>query len=283
MQYKIEPFVRFSGVLNMYPNGQSVGCDHRLFYCLSGSGEIVTDGISNKITAGTVIYWRGGTVYSYHPDEASPFVLEGVNFDFFNPQHENAVPIPPVEPKMFNPDWVRENPDFADGMFFKPVCIKNAFGFRELFDCIDREFSRKKLCYAEYCSAKLSEILIMLIRSMKTSNSEPSSKLVDDVLMYISNHLRDDLSNTEIGAHFGYHANYINRLVVQNTGKSLHSYTIDCRVNKAVQLLQDTDMSISQVAESTGFYDLSGFSKTFRRVVGVSPCEFRKCAPGLMK
>jgi len=60
------------------------------------------------------------------------------------------------------------------------------------------------------------------------------------------------------------------------TGKTPFSYLIGYRVERAAILLSNTEMSITEVAYSSGFNDLSYFIKTFKKTKGVSPGQFRK-------
>jgi transcriptional regulator GlxA family with amidase domain len=52
-------------------------------------------------------------------------------------------------------------------------------------------------------------------------------------------------------------------------------YLIQLRVEKARQLLETNAKSIQQIAEATGYNDMSNFIRAFRRVAGVTPAEFR--------
>lgn len=276
MIYGICPFVRFSRIQNSFPLHTSVGYDHRLFYCLSGSGEIDIGDTAYAIAPGSVIYWRSGLAYKFRPSDTEPFILEGFNFDFFNPDREHPLPIAPTDADGFCPQDVREYPDFADGTFTDPIVIDNAFRFKDMFDSVENEFSHKKLYYDDCCQAGISLILTEIKRSVDTETSEYKSDRIDEILNYIKDHLDRDLSNGSVGKQFGYHANYINRLVVKSTGVSLHQYVIGCRINKAMQLLHDTDEGIAQIAVMTGFSDPSAFSKAFYKHLGMSPGCFRK-------
>ncbi len=278
MHLDICPFVRFSRVQQNYPKGDNIGLDHRLFYCLSGSGVIRINNIDYNITQGAVLFWRAGTVYSYIPNEKDPFEFIGINFDFNNPDFENATPIPPATIEKFSLDNIVESVFTVEEIFNDTVFIKNGFMLRSIFENINREFTQKRLYYNDYCSVEMVKLIIELYRYIKTNNLKSNVALVDSVLNYIERHLQDDLSNSNIGYHFGYHANYINRLIVNSTGKSLHRYVIECRINKAIELLHDTELSVGDISELVGFYDIAGFSKTFRKIVGVSPSEFQKSA-----
>ena len=60
------------------------------------------------------------------------------------------------------------------------------------------------------------------------------------------------------------------------TGLSPKKYQMRARLVRAGRLLRDTDLPVSQVAEQTGFGSLFSFSHRFRKMLGVSPSEYRK-------
>ena len=72
--------------------------------------------------------------------------------------------------------------------------------------------------------------------------------------------------------------NYFGWQFKRATGLPPHQYVILRRVDRAKQLLQGGDLSLAEVAAGAGFADQSKFSHTFKRVVGVSPRQFRRSA-----
>ena len=62
----------------------------------------------------------------------------------------------------------------------------------------------------------------------------------------------------------------------RHTGKTPKQVVIEVRVNKAKELLIQTRLKVCEIATSTGFSDLSHFSKTFGRNVGMTPICYRK-------
>jgi AraC family transcriptional regulator len=64
----------------------------------------------------------------------------------------------------------------------------------------------------------------------------------------------------------------------QVTGESPHAYVVRRRVEKAKELLQRKEESLSDIALSCGFSSQSHFSARFKKLVGVTPKQFQKCA-----
>lgn len=71
------------------------------------------------------------------------------------------------------------------------------------------------------------------------------------------------------------------RLFRRETGIAFHDYVHELRVRYAKALLADRQLTVTEVAYRVGFNDLSHFDRTFRRLVGASPTEYRaslRCA-----
>ncbi len=60
------------------------------------------------------------------------------------------------------------------------------------------------------------------------------------------------------------------------TGASVMEYLQSCRISNAKQMLAETDCSIGEIVEKCGFSDNSNFSRTFKKLTGLSPSNFRK-------
>ena len=96
------------------------------------------------------------------------------------------------------------------------------------------------------------------------------------VLEYIEQHLDASPTLAEIAAVTGLSSYHFARQFKAATGLPPHQYLITRRVERAKNLLRTaTDLSLTEVAARGGFYDQSQFSYHFKRVVGVTPSQFR--------
>jgi len=98
------------------------------------------------------------------------------------------------------------------------------------------------------------------------------------VVEYIEDHLDDGLSLEQMAATAHLSVYHFARQFRAATGLPPHQYVISRRVERAKQLLQEGDLSLAVVAAAAGFADQSKLSHTFKRVVGVSPRQFRRSA-----
>lgn len=68
----------------------------------------------------------------------------------------------------------------------------------------------------------------------------------------------------------------LRKLFKQRIGVSPHKYLITKRINEAQSMLHDPNLTISEIADMLGFYDSYAFSNQFKKIVGVSPKNFRE-------
>jgi transcriptional regulator GlxA family with amidase domain len=92
---------------------------------------------------------------------------------------------------------------------------------------------------------------------------------------YIHAHLSEDLKTLDIAGSLGMSQYHFSRLFKQSTGMTVHGYVIEQRVNKAMQLLRETDLSILAIADRCCFANPSHLARCFRKSTGLSPSQYR--------
>jgi AraC-like DNA-binding protein/ligand-binding sensor protein len=86
---------------------------------------------------------------------------------------------------------------------------------------------------------------------------------------------REELSLGEIARQVNVSAGYFSELFKEATGLNFVDYVTRLRVEKAKNLLQNPRLRVSEIAFDVGFQSLSQFNRSFRRIVGSSPKDFR--------
>ena len=79
-----------------------------------------------------------------------------------------------------------------------------------------------------------------------------------------------------VGREAGFSTTYFSSLFKKETGRNFLEYLSQIRMEKAKELLKDTNLSIAMVCEKVGYSDLKHFTKSFRTATGVKPNEYRK-------
>ncbi|MBC1406079.1 helix-turn-helix transcriptional regulator, partial [Listeria welshimeri] len=84
------------------------------------------------------------------------------------------------------------------------------------------------------------------------------------------------LSLKEIAGRIHMNTMYLGQLFKKETNKSFSQYLHQYRIKQAQSFLVDTAMTISEVAERTGYTSAGYFYKSFKKICGISPKEFRE-------
>lgn len=104
----------------------------------------------------------------------------------------------------------------------------------------------------------------------------PNIEVVQDVISFLVNHYKQKLELQHIANHVGLSPYYLERLFKEETRETPRSYLEKIRIDKAVYLLKNTDLTNLEICYETGFQSPSNFYKIFRCLQNCSPSEYRK-------
>ena len=134
-------------------------------------------------------------------------------------------------------------------------------------------FSAESDAASARCCSVFKRILIRLCE-LDDDGALPY-RMVEALDDYIRENAGEDLSNTEIGAVFGYHPFYVSQMLKKKRGITLKQYIIAFRLRMARDMLLHTDKTIIEIAELCAFTDSSYFTKAFKAQYGTTPKAFR--------
>lgn len=97
-----------------------------------------------------------------------------------------------------------------------------------------------------------------------------------DMLRYIHKHYHEKFSIADIASHVGVSEKECIRSFKNTFHQTPMDYLIHYRIEQAKRLLAETDEPVTDIAFMTGFQSSAYFTKTFRKLTGVTPTEFRK-------
>ena len=95
---------------------------------------------------------------------------------------------------------------------------------------------------------------------------------------FIAENFLDDIDSVDIAAAADIHPKYAMSVFRKTTGMTLNEYVNLLRLSYAQALLMKDDANVINVAMDSGFGSLSAFNKSFRKLAGMSPSDFRKVA-----
>lgn len=103
------------------------------------------------------------------------------------------------------------------------------------------------------------------------------SSCIREVIHFVQENYSDyNLSINQIADKVYLSPNYLNASFKKEMNKTLKQYIIDCRVERAKEMLRERKYKIKDIASECGFADSGYFTKAFRKEVGMTPIEYRE-------
>jgi AraC-like DNA-binding protein len=109
--------------------------------------------------------------------------------------------------------------------------------------------------------------------TLQSSNTEPEG--VGKAREFIREHHREHLALTDVAHAVNMSTFYFCKMFKKTTGLSFTDYLAHLRIEKAKEMLAKPNVRISEVAFDVGFQSLAHFNRTFRRLLGESPSQYR--------
>lgn len=269
---EINPFVRFAKSISYKNTASEVNVfDSRIFFVASGNAEITIDGNRFALSEGSLFYCASGSCYTILSDGCTINVL---NFDLTQARCDVKM-MSPYRIDSKGPIYSREVTLLDGGSLNSYIYIKDGDLLGSRVRDIIAEYGKEQPFFLEKCSAVLKELLIDIYRSESLIKS-PALKTIEKISSYIQQNLGKKITNAELAYIAGYHEYHLNRIFLKHTGKTVHRYIIDARIDKAKQLLVTTDFTLSQIAESTGFNGCTHLCARFKSQLGISPSHYRE-------
>ncbi len=141
------------------------------------------------------------------------------------------------------------------------------------------EIDEKKRYYGEILK-ELSRTALMYIIRVILADEHPINPYYTDntlniALQYIDDNLSGDLSLDTIAENCFVSKYYLSHLFAGYKNMSIGRYVLECKINRAKELLAETDKKVSEIGEAVGFNESSYFCKVFKKETGCTPIEYR--------
>ena len=129
-------------------------------------------------------------------------------------------------------------------------------------------------------AAHLRLLLTELHRQMVTCAQATSSEAISDSLRWMRNNLNRTVTLPELASAAGLSIPHYSCIFKLETGFSPIEHFVRLRIQRACQLLDLTSLRVGEIAVEVGWNDPYYFSRTFRRIIGKSPRDYRQVAKG---
>ncbi len=276
---ELDPYVRFSKTMILPPDFSSTdihACDNRIVYVYSGTVKVKMNDHTYTGARGSLFLYPPSAKYSIINTSDTDAKIMSVNFDYIAKSENPLSPIPTVPDSLWRCTDAVEQLDFVDApQFNEPIHLENMHALEPIFAELTTEYNDCKPYNMQIRGLLMHHVLFLILRQLSYGSRQKKQSLAEKVIDYIQDNYSSDLSNEAIGKHFNYHPNYINRIIQKHTGQSLHQYVLSCRVVKALEMLQTSGLSVTEVAYKVGFSSIKHFSQTFKSIYGYSPIHFK--------
>jgi AraC-like DNA-binding protein len=180
-----------------------------------------------------------------------------------------------------------DDSDFShlgDG-FRSALCLSTGGCFREIQRILARirqEFQDQRRGYELLVKALLVELFVTLGRlvdapSWNEEDGEDSTEhRVEIVRSFLEEHYSEKVRLPDLARLACLQQQYLCRVFKRQVGTTIFDYLNHVRIRQACELLNQTGDSVTGISLRTGFNDLSHFIRTFRKVVGLAPSQYRK-------
>lgn len=132
-------------------------------------------------------------------------------------------------------------------------------------------------------TARFILLLVELVRlrrkhpgSGRAATEPRTGEKLAELLMLLAEHPERDFSRRDLAERLCVSESTLQRIFRVRTGFSPHEYLTRLRLKKAATLLLESELTVGEVANETGFADSNYFCRSFRRYAKLSPLEFRK-------
>ncbi len=241
---------------------------HVIAYGLSGSssGERWLDGKLRRETRrqGEIAIIPAGLCHRCNWDASAQFMILAIE----------AALLKQVGQDWVNPDRIELVPRF---MTEQDVLIQG------IFAALRDELESGQIGGHLLIDSLKTTLAIHLLRKYCTTQPKLSSHVgglsqakLQQVTMYIHEHLHQEVKLIELAAIAQISPHHFLRLFKRRMGVTPHQYILQCRIEKAKDLLQHSQLSIADIATRVGFCDQSHLTRCFKRMVGVTPRQLLK-------
>ncbi|MEC0093333.1 response regulator transcription factor [Paenibacillus macquariensis] len=136
----------------------------------------------------------------------------------------------------------------------------------------------KKMDESRYArdAVRLLQSFLDKVKLMTTAADHKESNRLQKLLDYMHEHYADQLTLAELSKYFHFNTSYLSSYFSAHMNEGFSEYLNRIRIEKAMELLNDDSITISEISGRVGYSDHSYFCKVFKKFTGDSPSSYRR-------
>lgn len=242
---------------------------YRFIIVEEGYLDVFAFGKTTRLYAKDALYLLPGESYRLLPC-GSDFAISSVFFNYVNEEIDTKGEC------IFLNDFKQEKAlkivNFEDAKLLNNSGIFRNLNLDKVKDLL--YVSEKEEFFSYYRGIIVHLLIAEILKTPQTF--KPSSAEAKKIVNYIKTNPEEDFTATVLSHIFSYHKNYINKLVKNETGKSLNEFIRHVKIEHAKKLFSERALSLSEIAERLGYYDYSHFYKAFIAETQMTPAQFKE-------
>ena len=229
-----------------------------LFYCVDGHGRYQIGDQHYEVGPNEFFILPQNIEHSYGSDPDHPWSIYWIHFGGESLPGLNKAQ---AFQKHFKPFYIKDNGDITS-LFVK------------IYKTLELGYSIDNLLFA---NMSLSYFLTLFVYNSRHYAATTDVKIdcVDSAILFMKENINENISLNNLSSQYNYSVSRFSNLFKQKTGYAPIDYFLQLKMQKACQNLDFTERSIKDIAFSMGFDDPYYFSKRFRKIIGMSPKQYR--------
>ncbi len=239
---------------------RAAGSQEAIFiYCADGEGWCEIAGRSHPIKKNQLLIIPAGTPHAYGAGPAHPWTIHWF--------HAIGTNVPYYLERL---GVTREKPVVPLGGNVRLFSL-----FEEVLEGLEHGFTLTHLIYAAHSLLHLMGLILRHKDEFHYGETDVRQRIAESV-EFMKGHLREPLNVATLAALVNLSRSHYTTLFRRVMGYAPQSYLNHLRMQRAVQLLNTTELSVKQIGDQLGFSDQFYFSRAFKRMHNHSPSEHRR-------
>ena len=159
--------------------------------------------------------------------------------------------------------------------FFK-FCANNSMDFNDISGNVQNLYERVTQLDETSMTNWIINMSTAISEKLKSTRNSTSRRMITDAQNIVKQrYMEPDISLDEVCADLGVSNSYFSSIFKKETGQPFVTYLTDYRMDRAEELVLNTDEKSYKIAEKVGYQDANYFSYVFKKKFGVSPSKYR--------